>query len=622
MIDSFSRRTKRRILLSFDLGMVLFAFYVAFVLRYGTAFPIERLAASWPVALLLMSIAPIAIIGLRLPWIKLSSFDMRGAVRVAVVAAILSSVISVTSFVFNIGSSGSIPAIFAASYFALAIFGRMIALQLMTSLGVNGSVTRVAIFGAGAAGIQLSSALRQSPEVVPVCFFDDNPSYKGLLIAGLRVHQRANLERIVKAEGIKRILVAIPSLSQTELGDLVSELSRLNVDLQVLPSFVDLIYGKSKELKTVAPNTLLGRDHVDLDIPEIAKTYAGRTAMVTGAGGSIGSKLCKQLLECRPHKVVLFEQSEFALYEIEATLRPLAKEKGIELVARLGSVCDRIRVEDILKTEKVEVVLHAAAYKHVPMVEDNEVEGARNYVLGTQVVAEAANACGVDRFILISTDKAVRPTNVMGATKRLAELVLQDLATRSTHTRYSMVRFGNVLGSSGSVLPLFQRQIRQGGPITVTHPEVTRFFMTIPEAARLVLLAAVFAKGGDVFILDMGEPMKIVDVARRMVEMSGASVKSPDNLGGIEIKITGLRPGEKLYEELLIDDDSLLPTPHSKILRADEARLSQIETARMLRDLGKAIKGSDQDGVRAVIQRDVQGYHQTDLKGEANPKIG
>ncbi|MCF2871340.1 polysaccharide biosynthesis protein [Octadecabacter sp. G9-8] len=609
-------------LLSFDWSMVFAAFYLAFVLRYGTAFPIERFAASWPVTVLLMCLAPVAIIGLRLPWIKLSSFDMRGALRVAVVAMILSSVVSLTSLVFDIGSVRSIPAIFAAGYFALAIFGRMVALQLLTSLGGSGSVTRVAIFGAGAAGIQLSSALRQSPEVVPVCFFDDNPSYKGLLIAGLRVHPRAELERIINAEGIKRILVAIPSLDQTDLADLVTELSRLDIDLQVLPSYVDLIYGKSKELKTVAPNTLLGRDNVDLDIPEIAKTYAGRTAMVTGAGGSIGSELCKQLVECRPQKIVLFEQSEFALYEIEAALRPIATEKNIELVARLGSVCNAVRVEDVLTTEKVEVVLHAAAYKHVPMVEDNEVEGARNNVLGTQIVAEAANKCGVDRFILISTDKAVRPTNVMGATKRLAELVLQDLATRSTHTRYSMVRFGNVLGSSGSVLPLFQRQIRQGGPITVTHPDVTRFFMTIPEAARLVLLAAVFAKGGDVFILDMGKPMKIVDVARRMVEMSGASVQSPDNMGGIEIKITGLRPGEKLYEELLIDDDSLLPTPHAKILRADEARLSQIETARMLRDLASAVQNSDKAMVRTVIERDVQGYHRADLTGTAKPQLG
>jgi FlaA1/EpsC-like NDP-sugar epimerase len=313
---------------------------------------------------------------------------------------------------------------------------------------------------------------------------------------------------------------------------------------------------------------------------------------------------------------VLFEQSEYALYEIEAALsreatlsRVGAASENIQVVARLGSVCDRRRVDEVLRTQDVEIILHAAAYKHVPLVEENEVEGARNNILGTKTLAEAAMAVGVERFILVSTDKAVRPTNIMGATKRLAELVLQDFASRSDKTRFSMVRFGNVLGSSGSVLPLFQKQISQGGPVTVTHPDVTRFFMTVTEASRLVLLAGAFSQGGEVFVLDMGKPMRIFDIARRMIEMSGSTVKSPANPGGIEIVVTGLRPGEKLYEELLINDSSLMETPHKKILRAQEEKYSEIKTKQMLKRFEAAIAGVNADEVRKLVREYANGYH-------------
>jgi len=332
--------------------------------------------------------------------------------------------------------------------------------------------------------------------------------------------------------------------------------------------------------------------------------------MVTGAGGSIGSELCRQLLNCNPSRIILFERSEFNLYSIDMELRDLADAAGISVVARLGSVTDRARVVGVIAEEKVEIILHAAAYKHVPLVEANELEGARNNIIGTQVVAEAAAGAGLERFILVSTDKAVRPTNIMGATKRIAELVVQDLQTRNRDTKFAMVRFGNVLGSSGSVLPLFQRQIARGGPVTVTHKDVTRYFMTIPEAARLVLLAGAYARGGDVFVLDMGKPQKIIDIARQMITLSGRKVKDPETgEGDIEIQVTGLRPGEKLYEELLIDDDSLIPTPHAKILRAEEAMLSQIEVAAMLRELQLAIAEDDSDRLRAMIQARVDGYH-------------
>jgi FlaA1/EpsC-like NDP-sugar epimerase len=298
--------------------------------------------------------------------------------------------------------------------------------------------------------------------------------------------------------------------------------------------------------------------------------------------------------------------------------------KGIPVTARLGSVTDRQRVASVIAEEGVQVILHAAAYKHVPLVEMNELEGARNNVLGTQTVAECAQAAGLQRFILISTDKAVRPTNIMGATKRMAELVVQDIATRSHKTRFSMVRFGTVLGSSGSVLPLFQKQIEEGGPVTVTHPEITRFFMTIPEAARLVLLAGAYAEGGDVFVLDMGEPQRILDIARQMITLSGHTVKNPETgEGDIAIKFTGLRPGEKLYEELLIDGNDLVMTPHPKIMRAEERMLSQIEVAAMIREINAALGERDDHRLRQIVAQRVDGYHiQEDVQADSDKSFG
>ena len=432
------------------------------------------------------------------------------------------------------------------------------------------------------------------------------------MISGLPVCPPAKLPKLIEKHGIEQILLAMPSIRKDRRDEVLAELSNYTIEVQVLPSYIDMMSGKGplESLRTVAPDQLLGRDKVALDTPEIAKTYAGRVVMVTGAGGSIGSELCRQLLNCNPARIILFEQGEFQLYSIDQELQAEAKVTGIPVVARLGSVTNKARVAGVIAEEGVEIVLHAAAYKHVPLVEENELEGARNNVLGTQVVAEAAAEAKLERFILISTDKAVRPTNIMGATKRMAELVVQDTQTRNKVTKFAMVRFGNVLGSSGSVLPLFQKQIARGGPVTVTHSDVTRFFMTIPEAARLVLLAGAYAKGSDVFVLDMGEPQKIIDIAHRMVTLSGRKVKDPvTGIGDIEIRVTGLRAGEKLYEELLIDGDSLLPTPHAKILRAQEAMLSQIEVASMLRELQKSISESDTARLRQLIATRVEGYH-------------
>lgn len=608
MLSNLSRRQKRVILLAQDILLVPISLYFAFAFRYGTIFPGEPLQQSIGIIVIVIVFSPFVFVGTRLPWIKLSTMDARDAFRIMVAGAILGLIASASSLVLGVGSPRSVPGIFGVTFFSLSFVGRLAGLKLVQLRALTLDVTPVAVFGAGAAGIQLASALRQSNEVRPVCFVDDNPSFKGLLISGMFVLSRHELAKQVETGEVERVLIAIPSLSQSKLGQLVTELSVLGVEIQVLPSYVDLISGQSKSLRTVSADALLGRDKVDLDVPEIDRGYAGKVVMVTGAGGSIGSELCQQLLDCNARKIVLFEQSEFALYDVNSVLAGPAQAQGIELVARLGSVCDRSRVEQVMRDEQVQIVLHAAAYKHVPLVEDNEIEGARNNILGTFAVAQTAEALGLERFILVSTDKAVRPTNVMGATKRLAELVVQDLAEASQTTCFSMVRFGNVLGSSGSVIPLFQKQIRMGGPVTVTHSEVTRFFMTIPEASRLVLLAGAFSNGGEVFVLDMGQPVKIIEMARRMIEMSGAQIKSPENPDGIEIQVTGLRPGEKLYEELLIDGDSLVATPHKKILKAQETRISGQEIEDMLDRLRQSILTCESDGVRRLIKDYVDGY--------------
>ncbi len=612
MLHSMPRRAKVLLWLAVDASLVPITLYVAFALRLGSPSAFPMMQSAWGLFPLLMAGGLIVSQALGLPRIKLHSFDAYAMRRIGFAALALTGAAMILSYLFDLWAPRSVPLIFGALFFVSAVLMRLAGLAVVQAvLGQLGDAVPVAIYGAGGAGIQLASALRQSSEIKPLVFVDDNPALWGLLISGLEVKNPKELAVLSSSGKIARVLLAMPSISRTRQAKLLSKLEPLECDVQVMPSYADLVAGKgvTETSAPVAHDALLGRDKVDLDIPDVAKAYAGRAVMVTGAGGSIGSELCRQLLDIMPSHIVLYERSEFDLYKIDTELRALAERAGIKVTTRLGSVVDARRVGEVLAETGAEIVIHAAAYKHVPLVEQNELEGARNNVLGTQVVAEAARAAGVERFILISTDKAVRPTNIMGATKRLAELVVQDLQTRSEKTKFSMVRFGNVLGSSGSVLPLFEQQIRRGGPVTVTHPEVTRFFMTIPEAARLVLLAGAYATGGDVFVLDMGEPKKIIDIARRMIELSGRSVLE-NGEGDIAIEITGLRPGEKLYEELLIDDDSLRGTPHSKILRAEEASLSQIEVAAILRGLNTALETGDVPALRSLIENRVDGYHQ------------
>lgn len=607
------RAVKRAMLITLDTALIPACLYLAFVLRLDPSWLPIFLERSWALFPLLTVSGIAVLVVWRLDSFKIHAFEARASIRFAFAAATMAVIAMGLSYTFQLGVPRSVPIIFAGLYTLCTVCVRIGAQAFFEWLAKRSSrMIPVAVYGAGAAGIQLVSALRRSREVTPIAFVDDNHTLHGLVVANLPVRSPATLQGMIASGRIQRVLIAIPSLSRIRRRQLIAELSGLGAEVQVLPSFIELMDGPALEdqLRTVDPDDLLGREAVDLDIPDVAKAYAGRSVMVTGAGGSIGSELCRQLVSCGPARVVLFELNEFALYSIDADMRALTEGTGIQVVPRLGSVCDRARVDQVIADQGVEIVLHAAAYKHVPLIEENEAEGAGNNVIGTQTVAEAARDAGLERFILVSTDKAVRPTNIMGATKRMAELVVQDLQTRSPRTKFAIVRFGNVLGSSGSVLPLFQRQIASGGPVTVTHQDVTRFFMTIPEASRLVLLAGAYAEGGDHFVLDMGEPRKVIDIARRMIALAGRTVREEGSEDGeIEIKVIGLRPGEKLYEELLIDNDSLVKTPHSKILRAEEKALSQIEVAAMMRELNAAIAENDAPRVRAAVRKWVEGYH-------------
>ncbi len=617
LLLKMSRSKKKLVFLAADTAAMVVSLYLAVALRYGNLFPIEMLRQSFDLLSVMIIVGPLIIIVCGLPRIKLHAIESEATMRIVLTAAALALAAIVVSYMLKLSGPRSVPLIFGAMFFLLALSMRVFGLYALRYVGQrNATCVPVIIYGAGAAGIQLASALRQSVEARPVLFVDDNLNLDNIMIAGLPVRSPKELPKLIKRHGVARVLLAIPSLSDQRRSALISKLRTLPVEVKVLPSFIDLMSGRSIEtsLRSVQPDEMLDRDIVELDTPEIAAAYSGRTVMVTGAGGSIGSELCRQLMNCRPACVVLFEQSEFALYSIERELAPVARAIGVSLVARLGSVTNRANVERTVKSNGVEIILHAAAYKHVPLVECNEIEGARNNVIGTKIVADVAEKAGIERFILVSTDKAVRPTNIMGATKRMAELIVQDIQTRAEATKFAMVRFGNVLGSSGSVLPLFQKQIEEGGPVTVTHPEVTRFFMTIPEAARLVLLAGAFAKGGDVFVLDMGKPQRIIEIAKRMIKLSGREVKDPETgKGDIGIEFTGLRPGEKLYEELLVTD-ALAATPHHKILRAEETPLSQIEVASLLRDTQTAISNDDALALRRTIEIRVDGYHQQILE--------
>lgn len=486
----------------------------------------------------------------------------------------------------------------------------------ITSLQRESARKPVLIYGAGQMGVELLRALSRVRDLQPVGFVDSSSTLWGQRIGGIKVYRPDKLERLIEREGVRMVLLAMPESQRRERRQVLQELERHSVEVKILPAVEDIAAGRIgiADLRPVEVSDLLGRDPVQPKVELLERNTKGKSILVTGAGGSIGSELVRQILKNSPAKIVLFDSSETALYhigmetaEIVNALEPAGARPEIHSV--LGSVTDATTVSDTIRAHRIETVYHAAAYKHVPIVEQNQVVGLNNNVLGTAVVADVASALGVERMVLISTDKAVRPTNVMGASKRLAELVLQAKASEGTGTVFTMVRFGNVLDSSGSVVKLFRRQIMAGGPVTVTHPEVERYFMSIPEAAELVIQAGAMARGGEVFVLHMGDAVKIDDLARLMVHLSGLDVKDADNADGdIEIVYTGLRPGEKLYEELLIGARTT-GTEHPRILTCDEPFLPTNELVRELDALKTAMATRDLGAIQAVLVRNVEGYH-------------
>lgn len=471
---------------------------------------------------------------------------------------------------------------------------------------------KVIVFGAGEAGVSLVSALINGHCFYPVALVDDDRQKQNTIIHGLKVFSPTELRKLVADYEVTRVFLAIEGMNKAQRATILRFLEPLAVRVQTIPSMAEVIAGQARilDVRDLEIEDLLGRDTVTPDTELLRQCVFNKVVLVTGAGGSIGSELCRQILLQSPRKLVLLDSSEFGLYQVEQDLNKLQQQNEfcIPVLALLGSVQKEHRMEVIMRTFGVQTVYHAAAYKHVPMVERNVIEGVRNNVFGTWYTAEAAIRAGVETFVLISTDKAVRPTNVMGASKRMAELVLQGLAARQKKTRFCMVRFGNVLGSSGSVVPLFQEQILRGGPVTVTHPDIIRYFMTIPEAAQLVIQAGSMGQGGEVFLLDMGDPVRIAELARKMIHLMGNSVKGKDGAeGGIEIVYSGLRPGEKLYEELLIGENPA-GTDHPRIMKAREVSLPWEEVERLIKELDKACHTFDCERVREILLTAPTGY--------------
>jgi len=569
------RGSKRLLAAGIDCALCALTVWIAFYLRLGYFVSLSG-RPSVAVALSIVLTLPIFYVaGLYRVAFRRASMDIVPVVAVACIAYALCYVTIIAAYAIdNVPRTVGIiqPILLFLTVCAIRIFvGYVLGGQMATMIETRPR-GRVLVYGAGSSGRQLATAIGSSRESSVIGFVDDDQSLQGTRVNGLFVYKSDRLADLVERKKITDVLVALPSAPRQRRHQIIQGLRGLPVIVRTLPGLMDLAHGRvqASDLRELTIEDLLSRDPVEPEADVVRGKIAGRTVLVTGGGGSIGSELCRQILAADPARILLLEASEFALYAIH---RDLTAISDIEIVPLLGSVIDERRVAEILHAWSPDMVFHAAAYKHVPLVEHNPLEGLRNNVIGTLRVAELSARSGVKDFVLISTDKAVRPTNVMGATKRLAELVLQGLASEGGRTCFSMVRFGNVLGSSGSVVPLFREQIRQGGPITITHVDVTRYFMTIPEAAQLVVQASAMACGGEVFVLDMGEPVRIVDLARNMVELCGLTVRSRDNPDGdIEIATVGMRPGEKLYEELLIGKDPRA-TKHPRIMMANEHHL-------------------------------------------------
>ena len=634
------RRYKRLIQVSTDVVLVWIALWLAFVVRLGDTRNIEPLGGhAW-----LFGIAPLIAIpffvrfGMYRAVMRYFGNDALMAIAKAVT---LSALLLSLAVYWRSDAPKLIPRSMVFNYWwlSLVLIGglRLVMRQyfmgdwfspdsLTKFKGRDAGLPKVAVYGAGAAGNQLVAALRLGRGMRPVAFIDDDPNLFNRSISGLRVYSPKHIQQMIEETGSDEILLAIPSASRARRREVLEMLEHFPLHVRSVPGFMDLASGKVKveDIQEVDIADLLGRDAVPPQQALFERCIRRKVVMVTGAGGSIGSELCRQIISNKPKALLLFEHSEFNLYSIHIELERAIERASlpIKLVPILGSIRNPDRLLDVMRTWQVETIYHAAAYKHVPMVEHNVAEGVLNNVLGTMNTAQAAVQAGVANFVLISTDKAVRPTNVMGSTKRVAEMILQALSRETApvlfnadgavhhvnKTRFTMVRFGNVLGSSGSVIPRFYQQIRSGGPVTVTHPKITRYFMTIPEAAQLVIQAGSMGQGGDVFVLDMGQPVRIAELAEKLIHLSGLSVRSEKcPHGDIAVEFTGLRPGEKLYEELLIGDN-VSPTEHPMIMRADEEYFTWDVLRAVLAKLLKAVEQDDYPQVRVLLREVVSGY--------------
>nr|WP_215730841.1 nucleoside-diphosphate sugar epimerase/dehydratase [Pseudomonas lalucatii] len=634
------RRHKRLIQVAVDVLLVWAALWLAFVVRLGDSKNIEPFAGhAW-----LFTAAPLIAVPLFVRfgmYRAVMRYFGNDALLAIAKAVTLSALLLALAVYWHQDAPKLIPRSMVFNYWwlSLVLIGglRLVMRQYFmgdwyspdqpTRLkGRDTGLPKVAVYGAGAAGNQLVGALRMGRAMRPVAFIDDDSNIANRVIAGLRVYTPKHIQQMIDETGADEILLAIPSASRGRRREILELLEDFPLHVRSVPGFMDLASGRVKveDVQEVDIADLLGRDAVPPQQVLFERCIRGQVVMVTGAGGSIGSELCRQIVASGPITLILFEHSEFNLYNIHSELEQRLQRESlpVRLVPILGSIRNPVRLVDVMRTWGVNTVYHAAAYKHVPMVEHNIAEGVLNNVLGSLHTAQAAVKAGVEHFVLISTDKAVRPTNVMGSTKRLAEMVLQALSAESApvlfgdegavhrvnKTRFTMVRFGNVLGSSGSVIPRFHEQIRQGGPVTVTHPNITRYFMTIPEAAQLVIQAGAMGQGGDVFVLDMGQPVKIVELAEKMIHLSGLSVRSEKSPhGDIAIEFSGLRPGEKLYEELLIGDN-VSPTDHPMIMRANEEHLPWETFKKVLAELQGAVERDDYDRVRQLLRETVSGY--------------
>lgn len=608
-IRRLPRDVKKVLLVGTDLIMMPMAFWWACIAKFESFVP-DIVGSLWLYPLAAATALPVfAYFGLHRTIVRfVSSSTLKSVLAAVVVSTLLFGLIAN----FVMGAALSLGLLFLYAVFAsIYVAGcRFLVRGLLRARVRNRE--RVGIYGAGEAGAQLAASLFSGESFLPVAFFDEMRALCGSEVNGVTVYSPESLPLMIKELNISKLLLAIPSASRRRREEIIESLDDIPLHVQIMPDLADLVSGEARidDVREVEVNDLLDREAVPPDEPLLRRCLADKVVMVTGAGGSIGSELCRQIINHEPKALLLFENSELALYNIDAEIKRIRKSTGgeYEVVPLLGCVRDRDRLIQIMNVFGVNTVYHAAAYKHVPVVECNVVSGIVNNVFGTYHCASAAIAANVENFVLVSTDKAVNPTNVMGATKRMAELVLQSLEERGSSTRFCMVRFGNVLASSGSVVLLFREQIRRGGPVTVTHPEIIRYFMTIPEAAQLVIQAGAMGQGGDVFLLDMGKPVKIDDLARRMVHLMGRTVLDEENPDGdIEIQYTGLRPAEKLYEELLIGNQ-VMGTDHSKIMRAQEKSIHWNDIESFLRRLEASTSAFDVETTLDVLSEAVVEY--------------